>query len=158
MNKKQPKARTKNPIGLWLGGAMIIIGILAVVNGVTSLTDNKTVLAAPGGAIQVEIADTNESRYKGLSDRATLPVNEGMLFVFEESTSSNCFVMRDTLVDLDMVWLNESKSVVTIATDVKPESYPAESFCPSEPAKYGLEIAAGQANELAIEIGKELRF
>jgi len=154
----QQNTRKKNPLGLWLGAAMIVIGIIAVVNGVVSVTDNKTVLAAPGGALQVEVADTAETRFKGLSGRESLPDNEGMLFVFDDISSSNCFVMRDTLVDLDMVWLDENKSVVTIEADVKPESYPAESFCPSEPAKYGLEIASGQAGELAIEIGKELRF
>jgi len=56
----QTHKKKKNPLGLWLGGALIVFGLLAVVNGVTSLTDNKTRLIAPSGIITVEKVETPE--------------------------------------------------------------------------------------------------
>ena len=119
--------------------------------------DNQQRLFAPGGIITVEVADTAESRRIGLSNRESLYSNAGMLFVFDETLSTNCFWMKDTLIPLDMVWLDDEKRVVTITENVTPETYP-DSFCPDEPAKYGLEINAFRADELRIEDGVELRF
>jgi uncharacterized membrane protein (UPF0127 family) len=155
--KKTKLVRSKNPIGLWLGGALIIFGLLAVVNGVVSLTDNKTRLLAPEGIFTVEVVETNEEKARGLSNRESINSDAGMLFVFEKPSVENCFWMKDMRFSIDMVWLNEQKEVVTVVENVSPGTYPAE-FCPSEPAKYGLEVRAGRANQTVMTLDTKLRF
>lgn len=156
--KKTKSARNKNPLGLWLGGALVFFGLFAVVNGILSLTDNKTRLLAPEGIFTVEILETPELRYKGLSNRESIRSNEGLLFVFDTPSTENCFVMRDMQFSIDMVWLDENKQVVTVTERVAPETYPAETFCPTKPAKYGLEVLEGRAAETGITIDTKLRF
>ncbi len=153
----EAKKKQKNPLGLWIGGAMIVFGLFAVGSGISSLLDNKTRLLTPKGYISVEVADEPEERAKGLSDREYLDKNEGMLFVFDQTSTENCFWMKDTLIPLDMIWLDENKIVVTVEQNITPDTFPT-SFCPEQPAAFGLEINAGRAQELDISPGSELRF
>lgn len=102
------------------------------------------------------IAADQASQEKGLSDRESLPTNEGMLFVFQGETV-RCLWMKDMYFPLDMVWLNTSKQVVYIAANVLPSTYP-ETFCPSQPAAYVLELNAGQVQQAGIKLGEKLAF
>ncbi len=154
---KEPLRRKKNPLGLWLGAALIAFGIFAVVNGIISLTDNKSRLVAPKGIITIETVETPEDKRIGLSGRASIGKNEGMLFTFDSAKTQNCFWMKDMQFSIDMVWLDENKNVVTVTNNVSPDTYP-ESFCPDSPASYGLEVGEGRAAELGIVPGETLRF
>ncbi len=149
--------RRKNPLGLWIGVALVLFGILAVLNGVRSLTDNKTRLIAPRGVITVELADDQQERSVGLSGRSELARDAGMLFIFEEESVENCFWMKDTLINLDMIWMDSDKQVITVTENVSTDTFP-ENFCPESEAKYGLEINAGVADDLKITKGESLRF
>ncbi len=147
----------QDPKKLFLGIAMVVLGLFAVINGVTSLTDNVTRLIAPRGVILIETVDTAEARALGLSGRESIADDRGMMFVFDQATTSNCFWMKDMQFSIDMIWLDSDKKVVTIRDNVSPDTYP-ESFCPVSDAKYGLEIGAGQAMELEIREGSQLSF
>ena len=118
---------------------------------------NSTTLQTPNGNINLEIVDTPELRQLGLSGRSSISDADGMLFVFENSSTNNCFWMKDMLFSIDMVWLDENKSVINVTPDIAPDSYP-ESFCPTGPARYGLELSQGNANRLDIVDGSELRW
>jgi uncharacterized membrane protein (UPF0127 family) len=142
---------------MWLGLALIFFGLFAVVNGIISLTDNKTRLIAPDNIITIEVVDTDEARQMGLSGRTRIDDKEGMLFVFDDPSTTNCFHMKDMLFSIDMIWLDEDKQVVTVIEGVAPDSFP-EPFCPTEGAKYGLEVSDGNANDLGITEGVKLRF
>jgi len=103
------------------------------------------------------IADSPEERSKGLSGRASLKAQRGMVFIFE-SPSEQCFWMKDTLIPLDMIWLDESRNVTKIQANVQPSSYPS-SFCSDKPAdKYVIELNAGEAEALGINVGQTLSF
>ena len=147
----------KHPLGLWLGVALLLFGLLAVYSGVSSLLDNKTRLIAPRGVLTVEVVDTPELRRQGLSDRQSLGNNEGMLFDFEQSSSQHCIWMKDMQFPLDIIWADENKQVVYIEQNVKLDTYP-DSFCPDSVARYVLEINAGRSSEIGIEVGTTLRF
>lgn len=104
----------------------------------------------------VDVADTPASREQGLSGRPRLADNEGMLFIFPESFVP-AFWMKDMNFALDMIWIDGDRRVVDITEDALPESFP-ESFRPSEPVKYVLEINAHGAAENGIKIGDTVEF
>lgn len=151
----ETESAPRRPLGLWIGGALILFGVLAVVNGIVGLTDNKQRLLAPKAALTVEIADSPEERTKGLSMRDSLAEKSGMLFIFD-SGKANCFWMKDTYIPLDMVWLNDDKEVIYVHENAEPESI--QNICPDNPGTYVLEVNAGKASEFGLTPGEKVRF
>src|SRR5262245_11301789 len=69
--------------------------------------------------VTVEVADNDASRIRGLQGRLGLAADNGMLFVFPQEDTYN-FWMKDTLIPLDMIWLNQNKQIVDIKSNVPP--------------------------------------
>jgi uncharacterized protein len=107
-----------------------------------------------GVSLRIDVATTNEARERGLGGRTSIPSDYGMLFVFPEDDFHG-FWMKDTLVPLDIFWLNAQGQVVYIAPDIQSESFP-NVFYPTEPARYVLETAAGFAKIHTIAVGTPL--
>lgn len=95
--------------------------------------------------VMVEVADTQDTREKGLSGRDELPDGQGMLFVFDKP-DFYYFHMQDMEFAIDIIWLDESRQVVDIMSGVSPDTYP-QTFSSSSIAKYVLEVPAGFSNE-----------
>lgn len=105
-----------------------------------------------GARFKIEVADSPEARAKGLMFRSSLADDSGMLFVFDEDSSRN-FWMKNTLIPLDMIFINSDLRVVEIKHNVLPcEEDPCPSY-KSEPAMYVLEVNAGLAEKNNIEVG-----
>lgn len=103
------------------------------------------------------VADTPQERSKGLSGRESLPDDRGMVFIFD-APDEQCFWMKDTLIPLDMIWLDDSKTITKIEPNVQPSSYP-DSFCSDKPEdKYVIELNAGKATELLLAVGRQISF
>ena len=77
-----------------------------------------------------------------------------MLFAFPRDALYG-FWMKDTLVPLDIFWLDEEGRVVSMALEVATSSYP-DVFYPSAPARYVLETVAGFARAHSIATGTVL--
>lgn len=92
---------------------------------------------------QVEIADDDRSRHRGLMFREILEDNKGMLFVFDESRRHS-FWMKNTLIPLDIIWISEDKKVTDIQTLQPCKTEICESYQPETNAKYVLEVGAGK--------------
>ncbi len=106
----------------------------------------------------VEIVSTGESLQRGLQLRTSLPLDAGMLFAFP-SESKHAFWMKDTLIPLDMIWINYSHRIVDIRTQVPPcQADPCPVYAPSQNALYVLEINAGVSETMGLKIGDELIF
>ena len=110
----------------------------------------------------LEIAHTPESRTQGLSDRDSLPLTTGMLFVFE-NTRTPTFWMYNMRFDLDFVWIGENCAVLGIHRNVPRPSEgqtPGDlpRYSPEAPVLYNLEINAGLADRHGIEIGDKVTF
>ncbi|MDE1924947.1 MAG: DUF192 domain-containing protein [Patescibacteria group bacterium] len=109
-------------------------------------------------SLVVEVADTDAEREQGLSDRTSLLPGHGMLFIFDQAGMPG-FWMKDMQFSLDMIWADQSGTVVSITQDATPGSYNASNpqasqvFYPSKPAKYVLEVPAGFAAENGIVAG-----
>lgn len=106
----------------------------------------------------VEIADTPEERARGLMNRESLNQDSGMLFIFD-TEAKHCFWMKNTLISLDIIWLDENKKIVFIKHNAEPcQADPCETFKPSGNAKYVLEINSGLAKEIGLKKGGYLEF
>ena len=111
-----------------------------------------------GKAVTAELAVTDAEREKGLMFREKLLPDQGMLFVFERD-GVHGFWMKNTLIPLDMLWLDAGKSVAYIAADVPPcTADPCPSYGPEFPARYVLELKAGEAAARGIKVGDRLQF
>ena len=104
----------------------------------------------------LEIAGSEESRRIGLMNRKNMPELEGMLFVFEQPDIHG-FWMKNTLIPLDMVWINDKGVVVYIYENAKPCSNFVTAVCqsiiPTKIAKYVIELNAGQVKKLGLSAG-----
>lgn len=103
----------------------------------------------------LERADTNAKRIKGLSDRDSLANRTGMLFVFDQSMKQ-CIWMKDMRFNLDIVWLDEARTITRVEQNVSPATYP-ELFC-AENTKYVIELNSGEAAKLSLNTGNQLNF
>jgi uncharacterized protein len=114
-------------------------------------------LVLPSGMrLAVGVADTPETRARGLMFRQSLGEVEGVLFVFEED-DRHAFWMQNTLLPLDIAWLDVSGQVVTIRADVQPcRLPPCPRFRPTVPARYVLETVAGRLHTEKVREGDRL--
>jgi uncharacterized membrane protein (UPF0127 family) len=114
-----------------------------------------------GGVLHVEVAISAQERARGLSNRASLRADAGMLFVFEAPRVVS-FWMKDTLIPLDMIWIAQDKRITEIDANVQPEpgvpDSELRSYGPAEPVAFGLELNAGAATRLGLVPGSQLEF
>jgi hypothetical protein len=111
-----------------------------------------------GTAVAAEIAAPEDVRARGLMFRDALPIDQGMLFVFEEE-GVHAFWMKNTRIPLDMLWLDPGRRIVHIAKMVPPcVADPCPSYGPGLPALFVLELAGGQADARGLKVGDRLEF
>jgi YVTN family beta-propeller protein len=102
----------------------------------------------------VEVADDEGETSRGIMFRKNLPWDAGMYFVFYNEEPQT-FWMKNTLIPLDMMFLDSNSTIVDIKENVPP--CPTGEECPlypsREPAQYVLEVNAGFVQENGIKIG-----
>ncbi len=113
-------------------------------------------LESRNSVFTVFLADTDALRIQGLSGTSSLPVQHGMLFVFDHSDMHGIW-MKDMQYPLDIAWLDEEKRIIHLVPNVAPETYPT-IFQPELPARYVLEVAAGALERAEISLGDTLVF
>ncbi len=114
----------------------------------------KQPLTIGGQDFLVEIADTAEERQLGLMRRTSMPANQGMIFEWEDE-GVRTFWMKNTLIPLDMIWLDANKTIV----DIKAAEPCTTEDCPTYQgqgvAKYVLELNQGV---LRAQVGDKAEF
>lgn len=138
---------------------LIPISIAAVIVGVAGIysipQDSKLeTVEFPRGmikvddvALEVQIADTEPRRVRGLMFQEQLSYDQGMIFVFQEPGAYSLW-MLNMQFPLDMIWFDEDGAVVHIERGVKPcktalEITTCQSIVPGGMATYILEVTAG---------------
>jgi len=105
---------------------------------------------------RLSIASSENARERGLSGRKDLAEGRGMIFIFDKPEKA-CMWMKDMQFSIDMIWLNDSKEVVYMQQNVSPDTYPG-SFCSKIPAKYVIELRAGEVAKQHIAVGQTLKL
>ncbi|MCX6720480.1 MAG: DUF192 domain-containing protein [Candidatus Staskawiczbacteria bacterium] len=108
----------------------------------------------------VELAKTGSERDRGLMYRKELDKDKGMLFIFDKE-GIYPFWMKDTLIPLDMIWIDANKKAVFISQNVQPclpaswagKTLICPSVIPTATAKYVLEINAGLCQQMGLKVG-----
>ena len=120
--------------------------------------DNFNSVCFKNKCFNVEIVDDNIERQRGLMFRESLDNDTGMLFIFEKS-GVYPFWMKNTLIPLDIIWIDEKKEVVYISKNTLIcKNDPCSSYNPNTLALYVLEINAGKAEEIGLKVGDKLEF
>ena len=102
--------------------------------------------------IKAEIVATPADRQRGLMFRESMPANQGMLFVFDE-TAGHCFWMRNTPLPLSIGFFDD-KGVLINVLDMKP--FDESSHCPTKPARYALEMNRGWFAKQRVKAGAKM--
>lgn len=113
--------------------------------------ETDTVLAK----LDIEIADTEYETQTGLMYRRHMAPSQGMLFIFD-SAGLHSFYMKNTLIPLDLLFIDEDLRVATIHKNAQPLD---ESGIPSRvPVQYVLEVRAGLTERWGVSEGDKIRF
>ena len=142
-----------------IAAAAVIVGIM----GILSIPSDSKLESVefPIGTIkidetvlEVQVADTEPRRIRGLMFQDQLPYDQGMIFVFNESGVYSLW-MLNMQFSLDMIWFDEDGDIVHIEKNIPPCKTPIEimacqSIVPSGEAKYILEVSSGFIDQFNI--------
>ena len=103
----------------------------------------------------VELSKTQNEKAEGLMFRESLGQDKGMLFIYDEEGKYS-FWMKNTLIPLDIIWINSEKEVVHIQHNAQPCIEECGILSPEGNTKFVLEINGGMSNRL--NIGDKIKF
>jgi uncharacterized membrane protein (UPF0127 family) len=116
------------------------------------------VVLGDGTEIGLELAITPEELAQGLMYRPHLPDDRGMLLIFSEERLPSIWMMN-TLVALDLVYLDDLGMVVDVIPQAQPcPGEPCPRFVPKQPARAVLELVAGTVERHGMREGDRLEF
>jgi uncharacterized protein len=118
----------------------------------------QNLACAKQACYEIELASTAAEMALGLMHRTHLEADRGMLFIFSESTI-HPFWMKNTLIPLDMIWMDHARRVVHIEEVVPPcTADPCPRYTPSHESLYVLELNAGEVKRIDLQVGDQLEF
>lgn len=140
----------------WILGCLCLI----FMSGCSELPNNRNItrVCFKGSCVKVQTVWSDEDVQKGLQHVKELPDDEGMLFVFEEEKFHR-FWMKDTLIPLDIIWIDSYRAVVNMVIFVPPcVEDPCPVYQPPDKAISVLELKAGKVEQMEIQLGDRLIF
>ena len=148
--------------------AAVIVGVAGIISlpsdvKLESVEFPRGTVKIDDVVLDVQIADTDPRRARGLMFQDMLPYDEGMLFVFDGSDRRSIW-MLNMQFSLDIIWLDEEGNVVHIEKDVPPCKTALETVtCPSYKgnntlAQYVLEVTEGFVDRFNITYDSKLQI
>ncbi|MCY3628545.1 MAG: DUF192 domain-containing protein [Bacteroidetes bacterium] len=106
-------------------------------------------------SLDIEIADTDSLRERGMMQRTSFPPESGMLFLFDHQEIRQ-FWMGNTPLSLDLLFISNDSTIVDIAKYARP--YSDEPIVGGAPAQFVLEVPGGFADTRGIVEGDQVRW
>jgi len=106
----------------------------------------------------LEVAKSLNQKSQGLSNRSSLCPNCGMIFIYPKE-GIYPFWMKETLIPLDMIWVNKNGIVTDIVTANPEPNTPITKltlYRNTSPAQYIIELNANQSQEIKLKIGDQI--
>ena len=105
--------------------------------------------------IDIEVAATDAAREQGMMYRDTMDENTGMLFLME-AEEMQAFWMKNTILSLDIIFVDSERRIVSIHKNCKP--YSLDQIQSEAPALYVVEVIAGYTEKHKIKAGDRVMF
>ncbi|NJM12390.1 MAG: DUF192 domain-containing protein [Synechococcaceae cyanobacterium SM1_2_3] len=133
------------------------LGLAALAFGPVSAADRAQISVGPA-TFQVEMAQTDDERGRGLMFRREMPADQGMLFV--QPVGPAMFWMKNTYIPLDLLYFDADGRLLQIQASAPPCATP---HCPiyasaADNVRYILEINGGEAARRGIQPGDRLQL
>jgi len=100
--------------------------------------------------VNVEVVQSAVERQRGLMERHALAPHHGMLFIFD-TMADHPFWMKQTVIALDMIFIDNKQQVIGIIHDVPPLTLERRTI--NKPSQYVVEVPAGYARANNITVG-----
>lgn len=138
---------------LWL---LLAVPVLVAPASAAECATDAVYLRGDWGEVRfsVELADDDESRAQGLMHRESLPRSAGMLFVYPHAQQVG-FWMKNTLIPLDMIFLDDTGTVTFIHEDAQPHD--ERPVIGPRDTRAVLEVNGGVSAQIGIDLGSEMR-
>ncbi len=148
--------------------AVSLLAVLLASCSKPAIVEGKAVVKLDNTSYTLDIVADDATRERGLGGVASLPENGGMLFVFKDSRL-RAFVMRDCLIDIDIIYLDPTGRIVAMhhmpieaprAEDETLTDYERRlKRYPSRfNAKYVIEIAGGKLETMNLKEGQLIKL
>ena len=132
--------------------SILIFGGITIFFIYQKIWDQKSIkIRINNKIISAEIATTSEEETKGLSGRAFLDKDKGMLFVFD-TPNVYSFTMRGMEFPLDFIWILDNQ-MVDLSENI---AITTQSLSPKEKVNYVLEVNAGTIQAIGAKIGDRI--
>lgn len=158
---------TRTQILIPISVAAVIIGIVGIMSipsdsKLESVEFPMGTIKVDDTVLQVQIADTEPRRVRGLMFQNEMPYDQGMIFVFDTPGSYSLWMLNMQFA-LDMIWFDENGDVVHIETGVPPcktalETMTCQSIVPDGDALYILEVTSGFVEKFNITKDSKLEI
>ena len=124
----------------------------------TAINTNYIDVCINKKCFESRIADTPQTRVKGLMNQDRLPINEGMLFIFNEYKVHE-FWMKNMNFPLDIIYINNDHIISSIIRNAPPcKTEECDIYKPKNKSMMVLEINGGLAEKYDIKIGQNVEF
>jgi uncharacterized membrane protein (UPF0127 family) len=141
--------------------ASVLVVSLVLVGGLSARPAVIPLTLPSGKVLQTEVMVKDEDRQMGLMFRPSLPLDHGMLFLFEQPDFHGIW-MKNCKFPIDILWLDEDKKVVHLAESVPICTAKEDKNCPVyyplRRASYVVELNAGQARREKAVVGSTIKF
>jgi uncharacterized protein len=118
-------------------------------------------ITLPGGqVIRVETVISRFDLLRGMMFRTSLAPDRGMLFVHPQPGNYTYF-MYQTLIPLDMIWLDPNRIIVEMVENAQPcktQASKCEQYGGKYFSAYVLEIAGGMAKKYGLKVGQTIQW
>ena len=141
-----------------LGVPVGVLCLLAAIAGCGGGDSDPPRVRIGSAVWDVDLAMTNEQRYRGMSGRAHLDESVGMLFIYPKA-ARRAYCMRDCLISLDIAFIDSDLRIVKIYTmAAEPDRGRAVAYDSRRPAQYVLEVSAGAFARNGVVEGAKVAF
>lgn len=141
-----------------------IVGILSIPSDskLEAVEFPRGTIKVDNNVLEVQIADNDPRRMRGLMFQEQLPYDKGMLFVFDQPGLYSLW-MLNMQFHLDMIWFDSDGNVVHIETNVPPcktaiDVMSCQNYLPDKTAKYILEVTSGFVEKFNITNSSKLEL
>jgi uncharacterized membrane protein (UPF0127 family) len=109
--------------------------------------------------IMVELAQSPQARAQGLMFRRELAEGHGMLFIYD-CPLIPAFWMKNMFLTIDIIFIGQDRQIKKIFSEVPPcpAGQICETYSPSEPVVYVLEVPGGFSGKIGLQPGDLFQF